>query len=300
MESTFVSLFSPGDTIISINGGKFGARWVEMPTALRLDVEEVKIPWGEVPSEDLIGQTLKKRPEAKGVYLTHCETSTGAATDIKRLSAVIRKHSDALVCVDGISAIGAMEMKFDEWGIDVYVGASQKGLMTPPGLSFVALSDRAITALSLAKSNRYYLDLKKALDSHKKNDTPWTPAISLVRGLDVSLELIRRETIEETWLRHSRIADNVRFAMRDIGLRLFSTSPSNSLTVVWLPDGVVWESLNSILQKKHGVVFAGGQGEFSGKILRMAHLGYVKESDISVGIEALRMALADLGFNLTI
>ena len=147
VEATFVSLFSPGDTIIAVNGGKFGERWVKMPKTFGLNAVEIKIPWGTAVQAEQLRETLKRHPAAKAVYLTHSETSTGTATDVKTMAEVIREHSNALVCVDGITAIGAHELRFDEWGIDVCVTGSQKGLMIPPGLAFVALSQRAIDAM---------------------------------------------------------------------------------------------------------------------------------------------------------
>ena len=175
VESTFVSLFSPGDKIISSNGGKFGERWVKLPKAFGLNVVEIKVEWGKAPTEEQILSALKANPDAKAVYLVHSETSTGAATDVKSLSKLIHDNSNALVCVDGITAVGAHELRFDEWGIDVCVTGSQKGLMIPPGLAFVALSKRAIEAIETAKLPRFYFDLKKALKSYADNDTPWTP-----------------------------------------------------------------------------------------------------------------------------
>ncbi|MGB2867002.1 MAG: aminotransferase class V-fold PLP-dependent enzyme, partial [Bacteroidota bacterium] len=147
VEATFVSLFSPGDTIVSVNGGKFGERWVKMPRVFGLNVVEIKTEWGKAPTEEQIRKALREHPNVKAVYLTHSETSTGTATDIRSLSKITRENSEALVCVDGITAIGAHELRFDEWGIDVCVTGSQKGLMIPPGLAFVALSKRAVAAM---------------------------------------------------------------------------------------------------------------------------------------------------------
>src|ERR1041385_9141905 len=189
IEASFVNLFSPGDTIISVNGGKFGERWVTMPRTFGLNVIEVKLEWGKSPSIQDIRDALRHHPGAKAVYLTHSETSTGAASDIKALAAAIRSDSSALVCVDGITAIGAHELRFDEWGIDVCVTGSQKGLMIPPGLAFIALSKRAIAAMEASSLPKFYFDLRLALKSHAKNDTPWTPAASLIIGVDTALEM---------------------------------------------------------------------------------------------------------------
>ncbi len=188
VEATFVSLFSPGDTIISVNGGKFGERWVEMPKIFGLNAVEIKVPWGKAPTSGQILQALQSHPSAKAVYLTHSETSTGTATDVKSLAKIIRENSKALVCVDGITAIGAHEFRFDDWGIDVCVTGSQKGLMIPPGLAFVALSSRAIDMMKTSALPKFYFDLRKALKAYEKNDTPWTPAASLIIGVDAAFK----------------------------------------------------------------------------------------------------------------
>lgn len=295
VESTFVSLFSPGDTIIAVNGGKFGERWVKMPRTFGLNSVEIKVEWGRAPGAQQVLDALRDHPDAKAVYLVHSETSTGTATDIKQLARVIRENSNALVCVDGITAIGAHELRFDDWGIDVCVTGSQKGLMIPPGLAFVALSNRAIEALETSTLPKFYFDLRKALRSHEKDDTPWTPAISLVIGVDAALQMIRTEGIENIWRRHERLAIALRDGIRAIGLRLFSDSPSFAVTPVWLPDGIEWKSFNRTLKEKYGITIAGGQDDFKGRIFRISHLGYYDELDMVTMLSALEMTLVDCG-----
>lgn len=296
VESTFVSLFSPGDKIIVSNGGKFGERWVKMPKVFGLNVVEIKVEWGKAPTEEQILSALKANPDTKAVYLVHSETSTGAATDVKGLAKLIRENSNALVCVDGITAVGAHEMRFDEWGIDVCVTGSQKGLMIPPGLAFVALSKRAIEAIETSKLPRFYLDLKKALKSYADNDTPWTPAISLIIGVDLALQKIREEGIENVWARHKRLANAIRAGVVGAGLKLFSEFPSFAVTPVWVPEGVEWKQFNKILKGKYGITIAGGQDDFTGKIFRISHLGYYDELDMITMIGALEMTLQECGY----
>ena len=291
VESTFVSLFSPGDTVIAVNGGKFGERWVTMPRILGLKVVEVKVPWGKSPDQGGIRDALLQHPGAKAVYLTHSETSTGAATDVRNLAGVIRKHSQALVCVDGISAVGALELRFDKWGVDVCVTGSQKGLMIPPGLAFVAVSQRAIRAMESATLPGFYLDLRKALKAYDSTDTPWTPAVSLIVGVDAALTLIRDEGIENVWGRHRRLSHALRQGISALGLRLFADSPSDSVTAVWLPEGIEWKELNSTLREGNGVTVAGGQGEYLGKIFRISHLGYYDDLDMITMVAALERSL---------
>jgi len=298
VEATFVSLFSPGDTIISVNGGKFGERWVEMPKIFGLNVVEIKTPWGKAPTSGQILEALQSHPSAKAVYLTHSETSTGTATDVKSLAKIIREHSKALICVDGITAIGAHELRFDEWGIDACVTGSQKGLMIPPGLAFVALSSRAIEMMKTSTLPKFYFDLRKALKAYEKNDTPWTPAASLIIGVDAALQKIRAEGIEHIWNRHERMAMAMRAGVRALGMKLFSDEPSFAVTPVWVPNGLEWKSFNSILKKKYGVTVAGGQDEFTGKIFRVSHLGYYDELDIITVIAAVERTLADCGYKI--
>jgi serine---pyruvate transaminase len=296
VESTFVSLFSPGDTIISVNGGKFGERWVKMPKAFGMNVIEIKNEWGKAPTVEEIASALKQAPNAKAVYLTHSETSTGTATDVKKLARVIRETSSALVCVDGITSIGAHEFRFDEWGIDVCVTGSQKGLMIPPGLAFVALSKRAVEAMKVSKLPKFYFDLRKSLKSFEENTTPWTPAISLIVGLDQALEMIRTETIERIWQRHQLLATSIRNGVEALGLTLFSDFPSFAVTPVWVPQGVEWKMFNKILKNTYGITIAGGQEEYSGKIFRISHLGYYDQLDALGVIGALEHTLHDCGW----
>lgn len=299
VESTFVSLFSPGDKIIASNGGKFGERWVKMPKVFGLNVVEIKVEWGKAPTEEQIMTALKANPDTKAVYLTHSETSTGAATDVKALSKLIHENSNALVCVDGITAVGAHEMRFDEWGIDVCVTGSQKGLMIPPGLAFVALSKRAIETMETSKLPKFYFDLRKAVKSYADNDTPWTPAVSLVIGVDAALQQIRAEGIENVWARHKRLANAIRAGVVGAGLKLFSEFPSFAVTPVWVPEGVEWKQFNKILKGKYGITIAGGQDDFTGKIFRISHLGYYDELDMITMIGALEMTLKECGHTFT-
>lgn len=297
IESTFVSLFSPGDTVISVNGGKFGERWVKMPKAFGLNVVEVKTPWGKAPTEDQILSALKNNLNAKAVYLVHSETSTGTATDVKVMAKLIRENSSALVCVDGITAIGAHELQFDEWGIDICVTGSQKGLMIPPGLAFVAVSERAVAAMQSSKMPKFYFDLRKAVKSYAENDTPFTPAVSLIIGVDLALEMIKAEGIENVWKRHERLASALRAGVVGLGLKLFSDSPSYAVTPVWVPDGVAWKSFNKVLKGEKGITIAGGQDEFKDKIFRVSHLGYYDELDMIAFVGALEQTLAAVGYS---
>ncbi len=296
VESTFVSLFSPGDTIISVNGGKFGERWVKMPKAFGMNAIEIKTEWGKAPTGEQILAALKANPNAKAVYLVHSETSTGTATDVKSMAKLIRENSNALVCVDGITAVGAHEMRFDEWGLDVCVTGSQKGLMIPPGLAFVALSQRALAAMETSKMPKFYFDLRKAVKSHAANDTPFTPAVSLIIGVDLALQMIKEEGIENVWKRHERLATALRSGVQALGLKLFSDSPSFAVTPVWVPEGVAWKAFNKMLKGEKGITIAGGQDDFKDKIFRVSHLGYYDELDMIAFMGALEQTLRAVGY----
>ncbi len=299
MEATFVNLFSPGETVIAVNGGKFGERWVQMPRVFGLKAIEISVEWGIAVDVDRIVDALRMHPEAKAVYLTHSETSTGAAIDLEQIAEAIRGRSEALICVDGITSVGAHEMRFDDWGIDACVTGSQKGLMIPPGLAFVALSKRAIAAMEQSTMPRFYFDLRRALRTLETDDTPWTPAISLITGLDAALEMIRAEGIERVWARHRRLAIALRAGIAALGLRLFSQSPSYAVTPIWLPEGIEWKKFSTALKIENGITIAGGQGEFMGRIFRIAHLGYFDELDIVAVVAALERALQVCGHELT-
>jgi serine---pyruvate transaminase len=296
MEATFVNLFSPGDTVIAVNGGKFGGRWVQMPRTFGLNAIEIHIEWGKAVEPSRIADELRRHPEAKAVYLTHSETSTGSAIDLKAIAKTIRSSSDALICVDGITSVGAHELRFDEWGIDACVTGSQKGLMIPPGLAFVALSRRAKEAIGRSTMPRFYFDLLRALRSIETDDTPWTPAISLIVGLDAALQKIREETIESVWDRHHRLAMALRAGVEALGLKLFSETPSYAVTPIWLPESLEWKKFSRALKIENGITVAGGQGDFTGKIFRIAHLGYFDELDMVAVIAALERALKTCGY----
>jgi aspartate aminotransferase-like enzyme len=296
MEAIFVSLFSPGESIVSVNNGKFGERWVTMPRAFGLEVEEIRLPWGQAPGPEQILAALRRRPRARAVVLTHSETSTGTATDVRAIAAAVRSVSDALILVDGITAVGAIEFRFDAWGIDACVTGSQKGLMMPPGLAFVALSGRAVEALAAARLPRFALDLGKALEAREKGDTPWTPAVPLVAAADTALEMIVSQDMERIWERHRRLAGAVRAGITALGLRLLSVSPSDAVTAVLLPEGVAWSALQKSLKERDGIVLAGGQGPYQGTLFRIAHLGWFDELDMVTVLAGLERALAACGY----
>lgn len=297
MEAAVSSLFGKGDKVITINGGKFGERWGEL---VRLHTEnciEETVEWGTALEPERMVALLEEHPDVRGVCLTHSETSTGTAADIRQLSHLIHSHSDALVLVDGITAVGAHEFHFDDWGIDLCITGSQKGLMMPPGLALVAISERAQDIINGRNGcSNYYLSLKKALEAHADNDTPFTPAVSLVIGLDEALLMLRNEGIENVWKRHAALASACRKGCQALGMQLFSSSPSYAVTPVWLPKGVEWTAFNKALKISNGITVAAGQDAYKNKIFRVSHLGYYDELDMLTVIGGIERALKQIDF----
>ena len=296
MEATISSLFKQGDKVITVNAGKFGERWGELVRIFTGNCVEEKVAWGSAIQSERLAELLKEHPDAKGVCLTHSETSTGTAADIQTLSALIREQSDALVLVDGITAVGAHEFHFDDWGVDICITGSQKGLMMPPGLALVAVSERAQDIIKGQSMTQYYLSLKHALKAHAKDDTPFTPAVSLVIGLDEALQMIKAEGIEHIWKRHESLADACRQGCHALGMKLFSNSPSFAVTPVWLPEGVKWSAFNKALKNSNGITVAAGQDDYKDKIFRISHLGFYDELDMLTVIGGIERALKEINF----
>ncbi|MBU1767547.1 MAG: alanine--glyoxylate aminotransferase family protein, partial [Candidatus Omnitrophica bacterium] len=295
MEASVVNLLSPKDKVIMVEAGKFGERWLELGNTYGLDVIPVHVQWGKAVESSLIEKLLKENPDAKAVFVTLCETSTGVKTDIKTIAAITAK-TNAVLVVDAISGLGAMELKTDEWGVDVVVSGSQKGMMLPPGLAFISLSKKAQKMLETSTLPKYYLNLKaykKALD---KSDTPYTPAISLTVALTEALKLINDEGLENVLKRHAVMAEATRQAVKALGLEVFASSPADAVTSVKLPEGMDGSKLYKTMKDELGVQAAGGQGDLKGKILRIAHLGYMDASDVILGISALEVALGKIGY----
>ncbi|MEN3038694.1 MAG: alanine--glyoxylate aminotransferase family protein [Candidatus Kryptonium sp.] len=296
MEAAVANLLSFGDKAIFVNGGKFGERWGEICRAYGVDAIEIKIEWGRAVTPDEIKSALKKHPDTKAVFVTHSETSTGVFTDVKELAKVIHDNSDAVIVIDGITSVGAHELYMDEWNLDVVITGSQKGLMIPPGLSFIALSDRAWSLVEKSNLPKYYFSLKKARKALQNGDTPWTPAIALIVALDVALKMIKEEGLENIWRRHEKLSKAVREGCKAIGLKLFGEPPSHAVTAVCFPDGIDKKEFQKILKYKYGITVAGGQEHLKDKIFRISHLGYYDEIDIVGVISAIEMSLIESGF----
>ncbi len=295
------NFFSPGDKALVVNAGNFGERWTKICKAYGLSVNELEIEWGHTVKPEVVEKALKDDPAIKGVFVQASETSTGVYHDIKALASIVRKYDDKLLVVDAISALVAHDLKMDEWGIDVLIGGSQKGLMLPPGLAFVGISEKAWKFAETSKCPRFYFNFKKERESLAKNQTNFTSPVTLIIGLNECLKLLQKEGLENAFERHRRLAAATRAAVKTLGLELFTReSPSNSVTAILAPDGIDGQEIYKNLRVKYGITAAGGQGRAKGKIFRIAHLGYADTFDIITAIAGVEMTLKSMGHPLTL
>ncbi len=290
LEAAVVNTLSPGDRVLSVNIGAFGDRFAKIATVFGAQVDSLPFEWGTSASPDAVREHLASAEPYRAVLITHNETSTGVANPMQALAEVVRSSpGDPLLLVDGISGLGAMPFEMDGWGIDVVVSASQKAWMASPGVAIAALSERAWAATEAATMPRFYWDFGEARSWAAKGQTPWTPAITVLYGLRVGVQRLREEGRERTWARHAAIARGVAAGLEALGLRLVAAEPDRSATVTaaWVPDGVEWGPFNAAM-RAHGLVIAGGQGKWAGKILRFGHMG-------EVGIDEMVQALQIMG-----
>ncbi len=290
------NFFSPGDKALVVNAGNFGQRWTNICKAYNLGVEEIKIEWGFAVKPEDVEKALRNDPSIKGVFVQASETSTGVYHDIKALAEIVRKYENTILVVDAISALVAHDLRMDEWGIDVLIGGSQKGLMLPPGLAFVGVSDKAWAFADKAKSPKFYFNFKKERESLAKNQTSFTSPVTLIIGLNECLKLLRNEGLENAFRRHEKLAHATREAVKAIGLDMFTKeSPSNAVTAINAPAGVDGQEIYKNLRVKYGITAAGGQGQAKGKIFRIAHLGYAGVFDVITAIAGVEMVLKGMG-----
>jgi aspartate aminotransferase-like enzyme len=299
MESAVVNCFSAGDTVVVCRNGKFGDRQKGICETYGLNVIDLAYEWTQVVDPTDIATALAENPGVRGVIVTQSETSSGVLNDVKAIGAIVREHPECVLIVDSITGIGAVECKTDEWGLDVVMTGSQKGLMLPPGLAACTVSEKAWRAYERSALPKYYFDWMKYKKNVEKDTTPFTPAVSLVLGLNQALMMIKEEGIHNTVARHSRLAEATRKGSEALGLKLFAPPEGrgSAVTPVWVPEGVDGKAIVKIMKDKHGVTIAGGQDDYTGRIFRIGHLGYFGDFDIIVTLAALEMTLAELGYD---
>jgi aspartate aminotransferase-like enzyme len=298
LEAALVNCFSPGDVLLSCSVGAFGERFATIAQTYGCAVEGLITPVGAALDPAALAARLAADEPRRitGILLTHNETSTGVQNDMHAIAPIVRRHG-ALTLVDSVSGLGAAEFRMDEWGYDVVVTASQKAFGAPPGIAMIAVSERAWSAISKAGIARFYFDLRRARESIRDGQTPWTPPISILSALDVALARYHAEGMAFVWERHERYARAVRAALGALGFTILSQPGAHSVTVVaaYPPSGASPGTLLKRLRERYGVVLAGGQGALAGKIVRFGTMGDVREGDLLGAIGAIELTLADLG-----
>ena len=294
MEASIANLFSPGDKVLVVNGGKFGERWLNISNAYGLNPVDLKVEWGKAVRVEDVERQLQTHPDLQGVMVQASETSTTVLHPVREIAK--RTKNGPLFIVDGVTAVGVLPVPVDEWGIDVLVTGSQKALMLPPGLGFIALSDRAWEKSKKAKLPRFYFDLNLERKNQQKGSGAFTPAVSLIFGVRASLQMMEREGLNKVYARHARMARATRAAALALGLKLLAPDdPSPAATGIFLPQGIDADRVLEYLRDRMNVVFAEGQDQLKGKVIRIAHVGFMGAFDVITAIAALEMALRKFG-----
>ena len=297
MEGAVSNILSRGDRALVVRGGKFGERWGEVCKAFGIETVPIDVEWGRAVAPGKIEELLKSDPSIRAVYIQASETSTGVRHPVKEIAEIVGRYDPAVLVVDAITGIGVFDIPMDKWGVDVLVSGSQKALMLPPGLAFAGVSDKAWKFVERSNLPKFYFDFRKELKNLQKNQSAYTPAITLFVGLRESLRMIRREGLEAVFQRHEKLAGATRAAVKALGLDLYAPdSPSNAVTAVKVPEGISGGKLKDLFFEKYGITVAGGQDQAKGKIIRIAHLGYYDRLDMVMVISALEMLLKEMGY----
>jgi len=295
MEAAVVNTLSPGDKAITINGGKFGERWGNICKAYGIQHKEIVLEWGQDYTKDELEAELKANPDLKAIFCQLSETSTGAIFDIQGYGEVVSK-TNAILVVDGISGAGVMPCPMDDWKVDIFLSGSQKSFMIPPGLAYIAFSQKAWKLVETAKCPKFYFDVKKAKKNLADKTTPWTPGISLIIQQKKSLDIILAMGLEKLFAHHRILGDATRAGVKALGLELLAKKPGNILTAVKTPAGIEGSKIVKTMQGKYMAYIAGAQDPHKGKFFRIAHLGYMGGFDIITALTALEMTLSDLSY----
>jgi serine---pyruvate transaminase len=297
MEAAAVNTVPPGGKALVLSAGVFAARWATICKALGINAVSLETEWGQPVDPAQVANALKQHPDTVCVMGTLSETSTGTGHPVEAIGKIVA-GTPAVYAVDGISGVGAMECRTDAWNVDLLCVGSQKALMLPPGLSFVAVSPKAWARIESFDSHSYYFNLKAARKKIKEFDTPYTPAHTLILALRTALRRIKDEGIENVWQRHRAMSEACQAGIQALGLELFSSRPAEGLTAFKVPAGIKDVDIRSRLFERFGITTVGGQDKLKGKIIRVGHMGYMDEIDVIGGLAALEMVLNDLGFDI--
>ncbi len=300
MEAGIINFLSRGDRVLCGSNGKFGERWAEVAQAYGLQVDVISAEWGQPLDPEKFRELLEAdtEKEIRAVIITHSETSTGVLNDLETINRYVKAHGEALIIVDAVTSLGAVNIPIDELGIDVVASGSQKAYMIPPGLGFVSVSPRAWEAYKVADLPRYYLDLGAYRKAAAKNSNPFTPPVNLFFALQATLNMMKAEGLESIFARHHRLMKSSRAAMKALNLPLLAPDDAASLaiTAVRPPESLDAEKVRSVVKKQFDILLAGGQDHLKGKIFRIGHLGFVSDRDILTAISAIEVALPELGY----
>lgn len=301
MEGAVSNFLSPGDKALVINGGKFGERWGKLCKTFGAQVTEIKVEWGQSVDPKVVADALKKDPAIKAVYVQASETSTAVTHDVKALGQIVKGYPETILVVDAITALGVFDLKTDDWGLDVVVTGSQKALMLPPGLAFVSVSDKAWQLAEKAKNTSFYFNFKRERDNQQKNQTAFTPAVSMILGLQEVLKMLKAEGLEKVFARQTQMAHALREGAKAAGLEVFAKgTPSDAVTAINAPAGVDGQAIYKNLRVQYGITAAGGQDHLKGKIFRISHMGYLDRFDVILALAATEMVLKGLGHPVTL
>ncbi|MGZ3797220.1 MAG: pyridoxal-phosphate-dependent aminotransferase family protein [Pseudobdellovibrionaceae bacterium] len=291
MESLLVNVLSPGDKVIAIVSGKFGERWAQMAEVFGAQVITHNVPWGEVVKTTDIKALLEQHPETRAVLCQACETSTAVVHPIRELALLTENRANTLFLVDAITALGAFPLPMDEWKIDGIVAGSQKALMLPTGLSFVAFSKKAESFFDKASCPRYYFDIRREKKANASGETFFSSSVTLVRALDVVLNLIEREGLDQLFASIHRRAEATRIFAQKLGFGLYAKVPSDSVTALTVPAGLDGQKIRLHLEEKYNITIMGGQDQAKGKIIRIGHMGYIQDTETLRLINCLGLSL---------
>ncbi|WZO97158.1 alanine--glyoxylate aminotransferase family protein [Isosphaeraceae bacterium EP7] len=297
MDAAVVNTVPRGGKALVLAAGWFSERWATICRAYGIEPIVLTTEWGQAVDPETVANALAQHPDVACVFGTLSETSTATGHPVEAIGRVVAR-TDALFVVDGISGVGAMKCRTDAWNIDVLCVGSQKALMLPPGLAFVAVSPKAWARIDAFEAPCYYLSLKLARKKLDDSDTPFTPNHVYFLGLRKALQQIRAEGIEEVWRRHRLMSEACRAGLAAIGLELFSASPAEGLTAFVIPEGLTDSAIRGGLSDRFGITTIGGQDKLKGKIIRVGHMGYMDELDVISGLAALEMVLDELGYEV--